>query len=92
MLPVLATETIFIHPNLNFFIDLLYTIALGTVISYPLFFKILSKMPASEFSSYLFLVPVLTTIIGVILQWSLPSWNEVAGTLLVALGIIVANR
>ena len=61
-------------------------------LAYVVFWKVLARMPAAQFASYFFLVPVFAVTMGTILQFSAPPLTEVAGTALVALGIIAVNR
>ena len=92
ILPVLAFQKPFLEPTVLFWLYLAFNVILATGFGYVIFWRILSRMPASEMTSYLFLVPVLTTIMGSVLALSIPAWNEIAGTLLVAFGIVVTNR
>lgn len=92
ILPVFAFQEPILEPNPIFWVYLLYNIVLATGAGYIIFWGLLSKTPASELTSYLFLVPALTTVFGSVLAFSIPPWNEVVGTLLVALGIVAANR
>jgi drug/metabolite transporter (DMT)-like permease len=67
-------------------------VVLATGFGYVLYFRILSKMPASQFASYFFLVPIFTQLMASVLDGALPSWNIILGTALVAIGIVAVNR
>ncbi|MDA4133507.1 MAG: DMT family transporter [Thaumarchaeota archaeon] len=92
ILPVLAFERPFLDPTVAFWIFLGYNVILASGIAYVVYWKILSRMPAAQFTSYFFLVPVLATIMASIFQLSVPPANELVGTVLVAVGIVVVNR
>lgn len=92
MIPAFAFVKPFLDPTIPFWIFLLYNILLASSVTYIIYMKMLTRMPASQFSTYFFLVPVMATIMASVLQMSLPPWNEVAGTVLVALGIVMVNR
>jgi probable blue pigment (indigoidine) exporter len=92
ILPVLAFERPFLDPTLAFWVFLAYNVILASGVAYIIYWKILSRMPAAQFTSYFFLVPVFATIMASILQLSVPPVNELVGTLLVAVGIVAVNR
>ena len=75
-----------------FWVLLGYNVVLASGLAYVVFWKVLSRMPAAQFSSYFFLVPVFTVIMASVFQLSVPPANEIAGTGLVALGIVAVNR
>ncbi|MEM3857729.1 MAG: DMT family transporter, partial [Thermoprotei archaeon] len=79
------------EPALPFWFYLSYNVLLATALAYTLYFHVLTRMSASTFTSYLFLVPILTTLFASIIDLSLPQWYEVVGTLMVSAGIIFAN-
>lgn len=85
-------EKPFIDPTVDFWLYLGYNVILASGIGIVLYWRILSHMSASLFTSYFFLVPVFATIMGSIFALSVPPVNELAGTALVALGIVVVNR
>lgn len=92
MLPVLASQRSYIDATPTFWVLLLYSVVLASGVTYLLFIRMLSKMPATRMTSYLFLVPVLTTIMASLYGLTAPPLDEVIGTALVALGIVVVNR
>jgi drug/metabolite transporter (DMT)-like permease len=92
IIPAFAFQKPFIDPTLPFWVFLLYSVVLASGLTYVFFLRMLSKMPATQFTSYLFLVPVLATIMASLLQLSIPPTNEILGTALVALGIVIVNR
>ncbi|MDA4136782.1 MAG: DMT family transporter [Thaumarchaeota archaeon] len=92
ILPVLAFERPFLDPTVAFWVFLGYNVILASGVAYVVYWKILSRMPAAQFTSYFFLVPVLATIMASIFQLSVPPANELVGTVLVAVGIVVVNR
>lgn len=92
ILPALAFYTPFLDPTTDFWLYLAYNVILASGIAYMLYWKILSRMPASLFTSYFFLVPTFATIMGSLFQLSVPPVNELVGTALVAAGIIAVNR
>ncbi len=92
ILPVVFAGHPFISPAPIFWVLLGYNVVLVSGLAYVIFWKVLSSMPAAQFASYFFLVPVFAVTIGTLLQLSAPPLTEVAGTALVALGIIAVNR
>ena len=92
ILPALALGHPFVDPAPLFWALLGYNVVLASGLAYVIFWRVLSRTSAPQFTSYFFLVPVLTVIIGAALQGSFPPPNEVAGTALVALGIVAVNR
>ncbi|MDA4114208.1 MAG: DMT family transporter [Thaumarchaeota archaeon] len=92
ILPVIAFGHPFLDPMPLFWVLLGYNVVLASGLAYVIFWRILSRMPAAQFTSYFFLVPVFAVIMASALQLSVPPPNEIAGTLLVALGIIAVNR
>jgi drug/metabolite transporter (DMT)-like permease len=92
ILPVLAYGHPFINPVPLFWVLLGYNVVLASGLAYVLFWRVLSRMPAAQFSSYFFLVPVFAVTMATVLQLSAPPLTEIAGTALVALGIIAVNR
>lgn len=92
ILPAVAFTHVFVIVNVQFILLLSYSVILASGMAYVLFWKALSRMPAAQFSSYFFLVPVFTVLIASALQLSVPPANEIAGTALVALGIVEVNR
>jgi|GEM_PF-2001994 len=89
--PFLILGSVFVDPAPAFWGYLAYNVLLASALAYLIYFRVLSRMNASEFSSYLFMVPVLTTVFGSILNLSVPPWNELLGTALVAVGILAVN-
>jgi len=92
IVPVFAFERPFVDPTLLFWVYLAYNVILASGLAYVIYWKILARMPAAQFTSYFFLVPVLATVMASVLQWSFPPVNELAGTLLVAIGILAVNK
>ena len=92
IVPVLAVEKPFVDPTLQFWLLLVYSVVLASGLTYTFFLTLLARMPATQVTSYLFLVPVLATIMESIIKASVPAPNEVVGTALVAIGIVVVNR
>lgn len=92
ILPTLTVGHPFINPVPIFWVFLAYNVILTSGLAYVIFWRVLSRMPAAQFTSYFFLVPVFAVLAGSILQLSAPPLNEVVGTALVALGIIAVNR
>lgn len=92
ILPFLSLTDVRFVPNPHLWVYLAYNIVLATAVAYTLYFRVLAKMDASRFSSYLFLVPVLTTLFESVATESLPAWYVIAGTVLVSLGIVITNR
>jgi drug/metabolite transporter (DMT)-like permease len=92
ILPTLLLEKPFIDPTLDFWVYLAYNVILASGIAILMYWRILEHMSAAQFTSYFFLVPVFATIMGSIFQLSVPPVNELAGTALVALGIVAVNR
>jgi drug/metabolite transporter (DMT)-like permease len=92
ILPALAFEHPYVDPTMQFWLFLGYNVILASGIAYMVYWKILTRMPASQFTSYFFLVPVFATVMASMFQFSVPPVNEIAGTLFVAAGIIIVNR
>ena len=92
IVPFLPLEKLYLAPTAGFWIDTAYIVLLGSGLAYVIYFRALTRMQASVFSSYLFLVPTLTTLFESILTRSVPSIYQLTGTILVSAGIIVVNR
>jgi drug/metabolite transporter (DMT)-like permease len=92
ILPFLPLEAVRLDAVPLFWVYLAYITILGSGISYAIYFRALSRMQASVFTSYLFMVPVLTTVFQSIITLTLPGAYEVMGTVLVSAGIIIVNR
>jgi drug/metabolite transporter (DMT)-like permease len=92
IVPVIALGHPFLDPVPLFWVLLGYNVVLASGLAYVVFWRILSRMPAAQFTSYFFLVPVFAVIMASLFQLTVPPPNEIAGTLLVALGIIAVNR
>ena len=92
ILPFLPLEAVRLDAVPLFWVYLAYITILGSGISYAIYFRALSRMQASVFTSYLFMVPVLTTVFQSIITLTLPGAYEVIGTVLVSAGIIIVNR
>lgn len=92
IIPSLFFEKPFIDPTAGFWLYLGYNVVLASGVAIVIYWRILSHMSAAQFTSYFFLVPVFATIMGSIFHLSVPPLNELAGTVLVALGIIAVNR
>jgi drug/metabolite transporter (DMT)-like permease len=92
ILPTLALEKPFIDPTLDFWLFLAYNAILASGVAYVIYWRILSRMSAAQFTSYFFLVPVFATVMASIFALSVPPVNELFGTALVALGILAVNR
>lgn len=92
IVPFLALGPVYLVPLAGLWIDLAYIIVLGSGVAYVIYFRALSSMDASVFSSYLFLVPTLTSLYESLLTHTLPGPYQIAGTALVSAGIILVNR
>jgi drug/metabolite transporter (DMT)-like permease len=92
ILPALALGHPFLNPVPLFWVYLAYNVVLSSGLAYVIFWRVLSRMPAAQFTSYFFLVPTFAVIIASAMQLSAPPVFEVAGTVLVAVGIIAVNR
>ena len=92
ILPAFAFVPVFFEPTLGLWAYLAYNVILSSGVAYVLYWRILSRMPAAQFTSYFFLVPTFATIMGSVFQLSVPPLNELAGTALVAAGILAVNR
>jgi drug/metabolite transporter (DMT)-like permease len=92
ILPALALGHPFLDPVPLFWVYLAYNVVLSSGLAYVIFWRVLSRMPAAQFTSYFFLVPTFAVIIASAMQLSAPPAFEVAGTALVAVGIIAVNR
>ncbi len=92
IVPSLLFEKPFLDPVLDFWLYLGYNVILASGLAMVMYWRVLSHMSAAQFTSYFFLVPVFATIMGSIFQLSIPPVNELAGTVLVALGIVAVNR
>lgn len=90
--PVVALGHPFLDPTLPFWLYLGYNVVLASGVAYIIYWKILGRMSAANFTSYFFLVPVLATVMASIFQLSIPPVNELAGTALVTIGILAVNR
>ncbi len=91
VLPFVFLGAPFLTPNIQLWGYLGYNILLGTGLAYVIYFTVLSRMKPSQFSSYLFLVPIFTILLQSVFTLSWPSLYELVGSLLVASGILIAN-
>lgn len=92
ILPVALAASPFLDPAPPFWFYLGYNVILASGLAYVIYWKILARMSAAQFTSYFFLVPVLATVMASAFQLSVPPLNELAGTALVAVGILAVNR
>lgn len=92
IIPLLSFEPLYVRQTTSLWIDLLYVIVLGSGIAYVVYFRALSSMQASIFSSYLFLVPTLTTVYQSVMTLTLPNIYQLLGTAMVCVGIVIVNR
>jgi len=92
MLPLMLTGNHHISVRPVQLLYLLYIVVVATSIAYILYFHLLSRMGASEFSSYLFLVPLFTIALTPIISGTTPSINVIVGACLVGSGIFAVNR
>ena len=92
ILPAFAFATPFLEPTIPFWVYLAYNVVLASGIAYVLYWRILSRMSAAQFTSYFFLVPTFATVMASVFVFSVPPVNELVGTALVALGIVAVNR
>lgn len=92
IVPFLALEPVYLRVAPGFWFDLMYVILLGSGLAYVIYFRALSRMQASIFSSYLFLVPTLTMLYQSIATFAIPSIYQIVGTAMVSVGIVTVNR
>ncbi|MEM0139899.1 MAG: DMT family transporter [Ferroplasma sp.] len=86
-------------PKITIFEPSLYLIALiliisipGTAIAYFAFLQLNRQYGVSTVSSFLFLVPALSVVFGIIILNEIPSIYEIIGFILVAIGIVFSAR
>ena len=76
----------------GFVVALLYTSLIGSALAWGLWFGLVAAGEASRASSYIFLVPVVAVLLGVLLLDETFRAVQVAGSLLVVAGIYLVNR
>jgi drug/metabolite transporter (DMT)-like permease len=74
--------------------DWLYIIAYAalTLFGYSLFNRSLKVVPTSIASLMGYAQPVVATVLGAFLFHEIPSWNGIAGAVVIVLGLILATR
>ncbi len=80
------------EPNLTFLIIVIIIGFPGTAIAYYAFLHLNREYRVSTISSFLFLVPALSVIFSIFLLNEIPSVYEIAGLLLVSIGIIFSAK
>jgi drug/metabolite transporter (DMT)-like permease len=65
--------------------------ALGTGIAYVLNFEVIRKAGATTASAVTYLIPVFSTVFGVLLLGEGVSWNEPLGALVIVAGVAVSQ-
>lgn len=81
-----------LDPALGFWAYLAYNAVFATAVAYYIYFKVVERNSVSEFGSFLFFVPVFTTLIASVASLHTPALNVVAGTGFVSAGIVLVNR
>jgi len=64
----------------------------GTAVAYFAFLHLNRKYGVSTISSFLFLVPALSVVFGIIILNEIPSFYEIVGLILVGIGIFFSAR
>jgi drug/metabolite transporter (DMT)-like permease len=93
--PIGAYNTLtfdFGHVDLLPWIALLYTAVITSGIAYPLWFWALKYLEASKLSVFIFLQPLLATILSYIFLSEQLTRNFVAGGIIVLAGVFIAER
>jgi Predicted permease, DMT superfamily len=64
----------------------------GTAVAYFAFLHLNRKYGVSTISSFLFLVPALSVVFGIIILKEIPSFYEIIGLILIGIGIFFSAR
>ena len=65
--------------------------ALGTVLAFIVYYRLLRSAAASYVSMVTYLVPVIGILLGVIILSERLAWNDYAGFGLIFLGVLIVN-
>ena len=87
-----VTEGIDIAWTGGFVAALIYASLIGTALAWGLWFGLVATGEASRASSYIFMVPVVAVLLGVLLLDETFRLVQVAGSVLVVAGIYLVNR
>ena len=78
--------------NLSSLLAVIYLGVFPGAIAYLCWSYALSSMPASKISSFLYIVPIITMIIGLIFLNELPSVISIIGGSVVLTGVFIVHR
>jgi drug/metabolite transporter (DMT)-like permease len=65
--------------------------ALGSGVAYILFFKLIREAGATSATSVTYLIPIFSTILGVVVLGETLTWNEPVGAVIVLVGVWFAS-
>ena len=88
---VTPTTSIF-HPVPTFLLIAIIMGIPGTAVAYYAFLHLNREYRVSTISSFLFLVPALSVVFGIVLLGEVPNIYEISGLILVSIGIIFSAR
>ena len=77
--------------SLQGWIEMLYMVICGTLIGYIVFNKGVEELGASKASMYLNLTPIVATSISVVLYGAAVTWQQIAGMIIVLIGVYIAT-
>ena len=77
--------------SLQGWIEMLYMVVCGTLVGYIVFNKGVEELGASKASMYLNLTPIVATGISVVLYGAAVTWRQIAGMIIVLIGVYIAT-
>ncbi|MCI4342368.1 MAG: DMT family transporter, partial [Thermoplasmata archaeon] len=78
--------------NANVLLSLLFLIALPSIAGYTIYFRLVHRVGPSRANLVTYVNPLAGIAIGILLLGESPSWSELAGFLLIVLGLFVVQR
>lgn len=80
-----------LHLNLQATLSIVCLGALGTGFAYYLFYGLIRDVGATTASTVTYLAPVVAVVLGVLVRGESITWNQVAGGIVVIVGVLVAE-
>ena len=91
-LAVAIEQPFSVEQTSSFYLSLLLLSIFGTALPFALWFKLLSKFELTKLNVYTFLTPVFGVAIGVFLYNEVLGYWQIAGVVVITLGIILVTR
>src|SRR3990167_2274910 len=80
------------HAPLKTTLAVVYNGIFPAAIAYLLWGLVLAELPAIKAASFLYLVPVVATLLGMVMLHEMPTWISLSGSVLALSGAILVNR